>query len=758
MTMAARSPAPAWRTLVGGEHRWENAFILGLILLGLFLGASPGVYLLGVVSGAVLALNAFGLVLVYRSNGFVNFAQIAVGATVGTLFSIVVRARTLPRFLQSACAACIDSNALTPIQRTVDYVVALVIAIALSALLSWLTYNLVIRRFRDRAPMMLSVASVFVAQTVVRLVDIFDGVLITRDQRDRGLGVEGVARLPFRFNRTIGGVVFQAPDLLAVVLVVVAGVGIVAYLRMSATGTAVRASAENPARARTLGIPVERVASRVWLLAGLLSGMAGLLGVMGGAIGGLSEPTVVVQVLVIGVLARMRSLGVAAVAAIAIGILRQAVLRQFGSLTALDASLVVLLGIALLIRRQGGSRLADEEQAAMQAAREIRPIPGELRGLRPVRTWAVTATVLGGIVVLGSPWALSPAQTNLASVTMIFAVVGLSLLVTTGWAGQINLGQFGFAAVGAYAAAIVGLPFPLGIVVGGLSGAAVAALVGLPALRLRGLEVAVISLAFSVAVSAILLSPEYLGKFLPQTLRRPVLLGIDLRAERSMYYVCLAFLLAALAMVAGLRGSRTARALIAARDNERAAQAFAVNLVRARLRAFAISGFLAGGAGALFAVQQGGVVASSFLPQQSIDLFTMTVIGGLGAVWGPLLGALYVGLPSIFNLPPIYSLLTTGVGALVLLQALGSGGLASLLVAGRDAMLRRLATRERITVPSLVADTKDTGDTRTELTPKEATRGRGTYIPRRYALRSQWAMEFEARRASRASMRTGGRS
>src|SRR5258708_11303306 len=135
--------------------------------------------------------------------------------------------------------------------------------------------------------------------------------------------------------------------------------------------------------------------------------------------------------------------------------------------------------------------------------------------------------------------------------------------------------------------------------------------------------------------------------------------------EKVFYYYCLGFLLLAIAMVVGLRRSRTARALIALRDNEEAAQSFGINLLRARLIAFALSGFIAAFAGGLFAFKQHAVEASAFSADQSINMFLMVVIGGLGSVAGPPLGAAYNG--ALRRLPdPAIAFFETGAGAWLL--------------------------------------------------------------------------------------------
>jgi hypothetical protein len=143
--------------------------------------------------------------------------------------------------------------------------------------------------------------------------------------------------------------------------------------------------------------------------------------------------------------------------------------------------------------------------------------------------------------------------------------------------------------------------------------------------------------------------------------------------------------------------------MIAVRDNPRAAQSYGINLTRTRLAAFAMSGFFAAIAGALFAHLQGVVDPNVFTPQRSLEVFAMAVIGGLTSVGGALAGAMYIVGFEYFL--PQYSLLASGLGMLVLLLFF-PGGLSELGFTMRDAYLRRLAAKKRIHVPSLVADSR----------------------------------------------------
>jgi branched-chain amino acid transport system permease protein len=285
--------------------------------------------------------------------------------------------------------------------------------------------------------------------------------------------------------------------------------------------------------------------------------------------------------------------------------------------------------------------------------------------------------------------------------------------VLTGWGGQISLGQFGFVAVGAVVGGFLGdkgWPFLVVLPLASTLTAGIAVLVGLPALRIRGLFLAVSTLAFAVACSTFLLDRRYTGDLLVTSLDRPRIFWIDTGAgERAFYYLCVVVLGVALFTATGLRRSRTGRLLIAMRENERAAQSFTINLVRTRLSAFAFSGFLAGMAGVLFVFHQNGISPASYDATRSVDMFLMAVLGGLGSVVTVLVGAVYFATAALVVGGIGGQLLAGSTGVLLILLFLPTG-LGSLIFRARDGWLRRIATRNRIFVPTLAAGRMKVGE------------------------------------------------
>ena len=729
-------------------RRAEALVLLAVVPIVLLLpGDIPaGVIGLGIVSAATLALHAAGIVLVYRSNRFINFAQLQIGAVAGTLFALLVNAQPVFRGVRAVCPPC--QERVTPLQVDVSYWASLALSLVVAVGLSWLLYLLVVRKL-ERAPrLVLTVASIFLITLLAGAQRLLITLLTTEDQRTFG-GIVKPVPPPLDLELQTGSTRFVTADFLIVGVAVLSLVAVAVYLARSRTGTAIRATAESPARAQTLGVDVVHVTGRVWMLVGALSGAAAVLATMSTTAGdgtNAGGAGALVRVLMVVVVARFTSLPMAGMAALAFGILSQAVQFSAGSTTVLDGSLVVVISALLLLQRRESGRADRDTSSAFLAGRQARAIPAELRDVPSVRSLRRSFAVTVAVLLLASPYVLSPSQTSTLATTVVYAIVGMSLLVLTGWAGQVSLGQFGFAAVGAYVAAVSGLPFLLALLLGALAGAAVAVLVGIPALRLQGLTLAVSTLAFASSVIAVLLNPDQLGRHLPDAVAPPLLFGIGLDDARAFYYVALAFLLLTVGAVSGLRRSRTARVLIAARDNEAAAQSFGISLLRARLSAFAVSGFLAALAGVLFAYQQGNVAASAFSVEQSLLLFTFTVIGGLGSIAGPLVGFAALAALTLATSSPGWLLAVNGVGGVALLL-LAPGGLAQVAFDVRDGLLRRIARRAGIAVPAFETATP-TGVA--PIAPKTGANGSAAFVPRRYALDGQWATTPEARAAVEA--------
>jgi branched-chain amino acid transport system permease protein len=244
----------------------------------------------------------------------------------------------------------------------------------------------------------------------------------------------------------------------------------------------------------------------------------------------------------------------------------------------------------------------------------------------------------------------------------------------------------------------------LSLVVGAVAGAVAALLVGLPALRLQGLYLAVTTLAFGVSVSSWLLNDRFFGWIPTNRLTIDPLFGrLNVDTPTRFYAYSLVVLALVILAVRGIRRSRAGRVIVALRENERAAQSFSVPTVRAKLAAFMLSGAIAGLAGGLFVHSNHAFSLSQFNVGQSFGVFTAAIIGGLGSISGAIIGAIYTR--GTLRLPSLeWRLLSTSVGVLIILLVM-PGGLGSQVTRLRDLLAkaaRRLHPVE-VDTPDLVA-------------------------------------------------------
>jgi branched-chain amino acid transport system permease protein len=669
--------------LATGRFEWVVPLGAMLLFQQLFLPATLGVVVDGALYGGRIALIALGIALVYRANRIVNFAQGDIGGLPAVLAVMLV------------------------IGWHWNYWVGLVVGLAAAVLLGGLVETLIVRRFENAPRLVLTVATIGLAQLLT-------GAAFLLPQ---AFGQDFGSKLPqpFGFEQEIGGTNFRAHDILTVIIVPLAIAGLALFLQRSTLGIAIIGAAERPDRAAGLGIPVKRLHTVVWAVAGVLAFLAMYLraGVVGLPIGQALPIDFLVQALAAAVFGRFTRFTTIGAAAIGIGILDRAIVFQpwnRPAYTHVVVFVVVLVGL-LLVRRSNTGRV-DADASTWQATQEVRPTPSELAHLPEVRFARWGGWVVAAAAVLTLPMWLSTSQMSLATIVVLLGIVAASLVVLTGWGGQVSLGHMAFVGVGAGIGGALtekGWDLALSMVVAGLGGALAAVVVGYPALRRRGLTLAVSTLAFALVTSEYLLDRTIFGWLPRSRIDKPTLFGsIPIDNEVPVFFVSVATLVLALAMVTGVRHSRTGRVLIAIRENERAAQSYGINVIRTQVAAFAMSGFLAALAGSLYVHQAGGLTTNPFDPERSLQLFTMVVIGGLGSLPGALLGAFYVRGAEFF-LPSEWKYVASGVGLLAILMVF-PGGLGGLLALGRDTWFRRVAQRRGIVVPSLMGERIDASD------------------------------------------------
>lgn len=282
----------------------------------------------------------------------------------------------------------------------------------------------------------------------------------------------------------------------------------------------------------------------------------------------------------------------------------------------------------------------------------------------PIAKWTVAALALLFVVLIP----LLFAEYYLAILNLIFiAVVGaLGLNILVGYTGQISIGHGAFMSVGAYTAANLAvrldLPFWITLPAGGLMAALIGVVVGIPSLRIKGLYLAIATLAGQLIIEWTINHVPAISGGAQASIQvpRPDLFGLILNTQSRLYFFLLFF--AALAIVAtlNLMCSRIGRAFIAVRDQDIAAEIIGINIYRYKLLSFAISSFYAGVCGVLYTYYFGIANYEQFQLIVSIDYLAMIIIGGLGSVLGSIFGAIFVTL-----LPIVLRLLLENVGSLV---------------------------------------------------------------------------------------------
>ena len=648
-----------------------------LVVQQIFFGVPIGIFVRGIVVGLLTALIALGMALTYRSNRFINFAQGDLGTLPVVLVVMLMTAWSWP------------------------YLLAVPVGIIAALVLGAVVELFIIRRFFNAPRLMITVASLGLAQLLGGL-----AILLPRAWgQDFPLLGQRLAP-PFDMELTIGTVVFNANDVIAMIVAPLTLLGLAMFLRMSNVGMAIRASADSADRAALLGIPVKRLQTLVWSVAALMAFIAIFLraGIIGLPVFGALSIGVLLRALAALVLGRMTNLLAIGVNAVVLGILEIAIGFSASSPFLIDPILAVIIIVALMLSRSSSTRVDEADASTWRAADDVRPIPENVARIPVVRAakWGGVALVTAFVLIL--PQVLSVDRTYKASVIGVYAVLGLSVVVLTGWAGQVSLGQIAFfaigAAVGAKATLDWGLDLSLALVVSFVIGAVVAAAVGLPALRRRGFYLAVATLAFSLATTSYLLNPKYFGWVPEGRIPRPPLFGkIDIESTSGMYYVILGVLVICFVLVKGIHESRTGRAFMALRDNERAAEAYGLHAIRVRVVAFALSGGLAGVAGCLLAHQQQGLDPESFGAFANLYILTMVIIGGVTTPIGALIGAMYlVGTESF--LPVRWQFLASAIGVLLILLILPSG-IGGLLYRLRDRWLARVAKQNGVEAPGL---------------------------------------------------------
>jgi ABC-type branched-subunit amino acid transport system ATPase component/ABC-type branched-subunit amino acid transport system permease subunit len=561
--------------------------------------------LLGLGPGALYALLAVGVVLIYRGSGVVNL-----GLGGFALVGAAVYMELMDTSLGKAGAA--------------------VLAVLAAACLGVVVQLLILHPIRHASPLARIVATLGVAAALD-----LGGKQIYGDITKSVAGF-----LPFRAVH-VGSVIVGVDRLYIFLIVFVLSAALWIVYRYSKFGIATTAIAENPRASASLGWSPILLATLNWALGGALAGFAGVLlvPILGFSPDGFS--LLIVPALAAAVLAGFRSFAGALTGGILVGILESETVlvnidhpnTVLGVIPTTGLHSVVPFVVVLVVLLIRGRPL---------------PLRGELADRLPslgraIPRWPVVVVTVG--VVTASIFKFSSSWVAAVTLSATVALLALSIVVITGYAGQLSLAQFGLAGVGALVSSRLADAGGLGFVPSALVGIASVVLVGmlvaLPASRVRGVNLAVITLSLGVVISdAVLANTNWNGGAIRGTVvPTPTIAGlrigsIDNPSRWAM--VCLVMLILCCLAVSNLRRGRAGRRLIAVRDNERAAASLGVNVFAAKVYAFGLGAGLAGVAGVLMAFQYPNVDFSGYTPLQSIQLVLLTVIGGLGFIVGAL--------------------------------------------------------------------------------------------------------------------------
>jgi len=555
--------------------------------------------ILGLGVGAIYGLLGEGLVLIYRGSGVVNFAHGAYAMAAAYLY---YELHVVDGWAVAGAFAC---------------------SVVTVGLIGALTYALVMRRLAGRAPIMRLIATLGVLATI-------QGVVLLEFNTSEVTIVPAI--LP---NSTIkfSGLYIVAQDGYLLLIAVVIAAALWAWSRYSTLGVVTSAVAENPRAVATLGWSPDRVALLTWSTGAALAGVAGILIVPTTGLSVSNLTFIVVGALAAALVGAFRSFPLVLAGGIVIGVVQSEMARFVAQQGLSDAFpfiaimlLMIFRGRALPVRGHILERL---------------PTVGMGR-VRPVPVVVITLIVAAGLLTF-FPQALTIALT----IQFAMATILLSIVVVTGYAGQLSLAQFALAGIGAYVAgrliAGAGVPFVAAIPLGVIGAALVGLLLGIPALRTRGINLAVVTLGLAVALQAVLFDNTNLTGGLNGTeIGAMHIFGLSLdpiiSPGRYATFCLICFVVCAY-RVARLRRTRSGRRLIAVRGNERAAAALGVNVAGAKLYAFTLAAAIAGLGGILYEFKDYFIAYTDFDALTSVNLVAFATIGGVGHVLGTIFGS-----------------------------------------------------------------------------------------------------------------------
>lgn len=560
---------------------------MDLLIFGIF----------GLAAGSGIALVSLGLVLTYRASGILNFAQAAfvmVGAYI--YYALRVQAE-LPGWVA---------------------VVGAVIACGLGGLV---IFWVVIGPLRHSGALVRVIATLAIVAILQSVVTIIYGV--------PSRTVPGW--LPTGPLEIAGGASVGQDRLWILGIAVVLTVALGYVYRRTSFGRVTSAAAENVRSTAILGHSPDAIASLNWAISAALAGLAGTLLAPIGVLTPSSLLVLIIPALAAALLGQFTSFSVTLGAALGIGVL-QAWITNYSGDAGLQSTVPFVIIILVLVIRGRGLPLRDHIYDSLPRV-----------GTGRIRWISLLAGTLGGAALI--VWVIPTTSVAAVAATLGLATICLSVVVITGYAGQLSLAQYVLAGLAGLMAAklTAHLPFLLAVIAAIVLAAIVGVLIGLPALRTRGAVLGVVTLGMGQVIYELVLNnTDVNGGLVGIPVQSPEILGWSIN---PLFYperyatVCLLVLVLLFIAVANLRRGAVGRRLLAVRSNEVAAASLGVSTVESKLYAFAVSAVIAAVGGVMYAFLQSSVIAGQFTPLGSINIVVVTVVGGIGMIGGSLLGA-----------------------------------------------------------------------------------------------------------------------
>lgn len=715
----------------------------------------------GIAQGALIAAIAIGVVLTYRGSGVVNFSNSAVAMYIAYFYAVLrkegdIFLPPLPNPLapvegilhwfqdRDSWTDLPDIPARIDLGPNMQFWPALVISLVFAVLVGLVLHFAIFRLLRSAPPLAKVVASIglflllpaviirrFTIQPyTVKPMPFFDG---------------GAKPLSLPFGLKMGA------DSLTIALLIVAFSAILwLVFQKTRFGLATRAASENEKGAVVLGFSPEFLAGANWVLS---TSITGLLGIFAATIQRTIDPAVlpalIIPALTAALVGSFTSFGWTTFAAFVLGM-------QFGLVKYLEVNhgwfpksggspipggerLIPFIVIVLFLYLRGKNL---PSRGAISSGRlPFSPTP---------KTWSIRYAGPGLAVVAAvlALFVLTPSFRLAMSNTLISILICLSVVVLTGYVGQISLAQMSFAGISAFLVAkltteapvripiffteahltvIPEMPFPIPILIGGIVAASIGVIVAIPALRVRGVNLAIVTLSFAVAMDKFLFANKSVnGGFAGAKVATPTAIaeprnvtydffglkaGDGLQPNPMTTVFCLVVVVFVAFGVANLRRSATGRRMMATRNNERAAAAIGVDVAGMKILAFGISAFIAGVAGAVIAYRSGGATTDRFMYTQSLTFMAFAYIGGISSITGAISGGFvaaggifFTFLINVVHVPGEFTLILGGLG-LIFASIQNPEGLA-----GAPQLLREKRIRRRIHKAALDEQQKlDTG-------------------------------------------------